>query len=401
MATDMENGNMNMSSIRTLKEAMRAKYSVVCLLACILFVASCKDKAATQDAVAEYAVMKVEPADRALTDMHPATIRGRQDVEIFPQVSGTLTAIRVTEGEEVRKGQTLFIIDQVPYEAELQTAVANVNAANADLSTARLTYQSKEALFRQNVISEYDLNTAKNAFAVSEARLKQAQAQERIARNNLSYTVVKSPADGVIGVLPLRTGTLVGPGMTEPLTTVSDNAEMYVYFSMTENNLLAQIRQYGTKENALKNLPDVSLRLNDGSEYNHKGKVESISGVVDINTGTVSLRATFPNPERLLHSGSTGNVLVPAVRKNVLVIPRTATYEVQDKVFVYKVVDGKAQSAKVTVTPVDGGQEYIVDSGLTAGETIVKEGAGLLKEGTPIRIKEENTASRTEKPRTL
>ena len=218
----------------------------------------------------------------------------------------------------------------------------------------------------------------------AKAQLAQAEAQQINAANNLSYTEVKSPADGVVGILPYRVGTLVSAGMPKPLTTVSDSSDMYIYFSMTENVMLELTRRYGSKDKALAEMPAVSLQLNDRSTYAQEGKIETISGVIDTSTGTVSLRAVFPNKEGLLTSGGSGNIIIPVKKENCIVIPQAATYEVQDKVFVYKVVDGKAQSAPVQVTRVNGGQEYIVENGLQAGDVIVVEGVGLLREGAPI-----------------
>ena len=285
----------------------------------------------------------------------------------------------------------LFIIDQVPYEAALQTAVANVESAKASLATAQLTYDSKEELYKANVVSSFDLSTAKNSLLAAKAQLAQAKAQEVSARNNLSYTVVKSPADGVVGTLPYRVGALVSSALAQPLTTVSDNSDMYVYFSMTENQLLGLIRQYGSKEEALKNMPAINLQLNDKSAYSEQGQIESISGVIDRSTGTVSLRAVFPNKEGLLHSGGAGNVIVPVQKTGALTIPQAATFEIQDKRYVYKVVDGKAQSNPVQVTRVNGGREFIVDEGLVPGDVIVAEGVGLLREGTPVKAKAAQT----------
>lgn len=353
---------------------------------CCLVVVGCQQAPPAQ-VEAEYEVMTITPSDRTLTSVYSATIRGRQDIEIYPQVSGFLTRVCVTEGERVRQGQTLFIIDQVAYEAALQTAQANVNAAEASLATAQLTYDSKQELFRQNVVSEFDLNTASNSLLAAKAQLAQVKAQEVSARNNLSYTVVKSPSNGVVGTLPYRVGALVSANLPEPLTTVSDNSDMYVYFSMTENQLLNLIRRYGSKEEALKHMAEIDLLLNDNSAYPQKGKIETISGVIDRSTGTVSLRAVFPNEEGLLHSGGAGNVVIPTQRTGAIVIPQAATFEIQDKVYVYKVIDGKAQSAPVQVSRVNGGKEFIVDEGLTAGEVIVTEGVGLLREGTPIKAK--------------
>ena len=357
------------------------------LVGCAALTASCKQAPVAQ-MEAEYAVLKVSPSDKVLSTTYSATIRGRQDIDIYPQVSGFLTRLCVEEGQAVRKGQVLFIIDQVPYKAALETAVANVESAKAGLATAELTYNSKKELFAKKVVSEFDLKTAENSYLTAKAGLAQAKAQEVSARNNLSYTEVKSPSDGVIGTLPYRVGALVSASLPQPLTTVSDNSDMYVYFSMTENQLLDMTRRYGSKSKALEEMPAIGLILNDKSIYPSQGKIETISGVIDTSTGTVSLRAVFPNKEGLLQSGGAGNVVVPVQKRNCIVVPQAATYEVQDKVFVFKVVDGKAQSAPVEVTRVNGGKEYIVDKGLNVGDVIVAEGVGLLREGTPIQAKE-------------
>ena len=204
------------------------------------------------------------------------------------------------------------------------------------------------------------------------------------AANNLSYTVVKAPANGVVGTLPYRVGALVSASIPQPLTTVSDNSEMYVYFSMNENQLLNLTRRYGSVAETLKNMSAVQLQLSDGSIYDLPGRVESISGVIDTSTGSVSLRAAFPNPNGLLHSGGAGNIILPSIYKDCIAVPQAATFELQDKVYVYKVVDGKASSSIIDVEKLSNGREYIVRSGLTPGDVIVAEGVGLLREGTPI-----------------
>lgn len=354
---------------------------------CCLMMVGCRQVPSSSGQVSEYEVMTVKPAGRTLTSTYSATVRGRQDIEIYPQVSGFLTQVCVEEGQRVKRGQTLFIIDQIGYRAAVQTAEANVAAAEAALATAQLTFDSKQELFRQKVVSAFDLSMAKNSLLTAEAQLAQMKAQEVNARNNLSYTVVKSPADGVVGTLPYRVGTLVNSAMPEPLTTVSDNSDMYVYFSMSENQLLGLIRQYGSKDEALKNMPPIGLLLSDQSEYPEKGRIETISGVINRSTGTVSLRAVFPNSSGLLYSGGTGNVVIPVVRNGCMIIPQAAAYNLQDKTYVYRVVDGKAQSTPVRVTRVNGGKEYIVEEGLQEGEVIVTEGVGLLREGTPVKIK--------------
>ena len=366
----------------TKKSMMKQMITVICSAT----LAACGNATAVQTR-SEYQVIDITTSDKELQTTYSAAIRGRQDIDIYPQVSGTLTRLCVEEGQAVRKGQILFIIDQVPYIAALRTAEANVEAAKAGVATSQLTYDSKRELYAQKVVSEFDLKTSHNSLLSAKAQLAQAEAQRINAANNLSYTEVKSPADGVVGTLPYRVGTLVSSGMPKPLTTVSDNSDMYVYFSMTENQMLELTRRYGSKDKALAEMPAVSLQLNDRSTYPQEGKIETISGVIDTSTGTVSLRAVFPNKDGLLTSGGSGNVIVPLKKEDCIVIPQAATYELQDKVFVYKVVDGKAQSAPVQVTRVNGGQEYIVENGLQVGDVIVVEGVGLLREGTPVVAK--------------
>lgn len=328
--------------------------------------------------------MEVTRGTRTLSQSYTAVINGQQSVEIRPQVSGTITQVCIAEGAKVKKGQTLVIIDQVPYKAALETAVANVKSAEASVGTARLTANSKEQLFKEKVVSDFDLQTARNSLLQAEATLAQAKAEEVNARNNLSYTEVKSPVDGVSGMLPYRVGALVDASITTPLTTVSDDEEMYVYFSMTESQILSLIRQYKTLDEALKQMPEVELKLSDGLTYAHKGRIDAISGTIDTSTGAVSLRATFPNPEHMLRNGGSGTVIFPYVKENVLIIPQEATYEIQDKIFVYKVIDGKAASSQVTVFPINDGKEYIVEDGIKEGDTIIAEGAGLVQEGTVV-----------------
>ena len=397
-ATSFNKKTMRKSMITLNRKWIR----LIGIVGCTMCLASCKQASDASGMKPSYATMKVEATDKELSTSYSATIRGRQDIDIYPQVSGTIEKLCVTEGQKVRRGQLLFIIDQVPYKAALKTAVANVEAARAALATAELTYNSNKELYAQKVVSEFSLKTAENSYLTAKAQLSQAEAQEISARNNLSYTEVKSPSDGVVGALPYRAGALVSPSlpagkgkqlilghgkidMPQPLTTVSDNSDMYVYFSMTENQLLALTRQYGSMDEALKNMPAAELRLNDNSVYDKKGTIESISGVIDRQTGTVVARVVFPNESRLLHSGASGTVVVPATYKNCIVIPQEATVQLQDKTLVYKVVDGKAVSTLITVAGINDGREYVVLDGLKVGDEIVSTGAGLLREGTQVK----------------
>lgn len=367
-----------------MKKGKRLAQWVV-VACCAVLLTACRQTDKPQQQAGKYETMKVGKTDRELSTAYSATIRGRQDIDIYPQVSGTIQKLCVAEGEKVGKGQTLFVIDQVPYRAALRTAEAAVESAEAALATAKLTYDSNKELHAQKVVSDYTLNTSLNNYNTAKAALSQAKAQEVNARNNLSYTVVKSPADGVVGTLPYRVGTLVSPSMPQPLTTVSDNSVMYVYFSMTENQVLQLIRQYGTLDKAVARMPGIQLRLNDGTTYEETGRIKTISGVIDRQTGAVSVRAEFPNKARLLHSGATGSVLIPSTYKGCIVIPQEATVKQQDKTIVYKVVDGKAVSALIDVADVNDGKTYIVTGGLKPGEEIVAKGAGLVREGTQVK----------------
>lgn len=372
---------------------MKQKFVKAALAVCCAAAVGCVE-APVAAGPEHYAVQTVATSDREIPVYYSATVRGRQDIDIYPQISGTVSELCITEGQQVDEGQTLFIIDQVPYKAALQTAEANVAAAKAGVSTAKLVRDSKKQLFRRKIVSQFDLSSAQNQLLTAEAQLAQAEAQRVSAANNLSYTVVKAPSKGVVGTLPFRVGALVGP--SAKLTTVSDNSEMYIYFSMTENQLLNLTRRYGSTAATLQNMPDVQLQLSDGSLYEHSGRVESISGVIDASTGSVQLRAAFPNKNGLLHSGGSGNIILPSVYKDCIVIPQTATFEIQDKVYVYKVIDGKASSAMIDVEKVTNGREYIVRSGLEPGETIVAEGVGLLREGTPIVPKQPQAEAEVE-----
>lgn len=352
------------------------------VLAC-LSAAACKNEPVSESASA-YKTMVVTPADRTLISEYTATLAGQQEVEIRPQVSGLITRICIGEGENVRKGQVLFVIDQVPYRAALAEAVANVKSAEARLSTARLNLESTQVLREKNVVQDYDLSTARNDLAAAEAALAQAQAQEVNARNNLSYTEVKSPVDGVAGMIGYRVGALVSSNISEPLVTVSDDKQMYAYFSLTESQVIDLIEQYGALEEFIRRMPEVELRMSNGKTYGAKGRISAVSGIVTAGTGAVTLRADFPNEQRLLRGGGSGTILVPSTKEQCIVVPQGATYELQNRTFVYKVVDGKAQAVPVTVFRLNNGTEYVVESGLQPGDIIIAEGAGLVREGAAV-----------------
>ena len=355
-----------------------------------LLATSCKEATkSTPKGETCYETLEVSLSNRTLSTGYSAAISGVQTVEIRPQVSGMITEIMIEEGESVRKGQVLFVIDQTPYKAAYEIAAANVKSAEAALSTAQLIYNSNKNLYEQDVVSEFDLMTAQNDLTDAQARLALCKAEEVNASNNLSYTEVRSPVNGVASMIPYRVGALVSSSISQPLVTVSDDSKVYAYFSMAENQMLDMVQQYGSLANAIKQMPEVELTMSNGQKYQHTGKINAISGTISESTGAVSLRAVFDNRNHLLRNGGSGTIIIPMTINDCIVIPQAATYELQDRVFVYKVIDGKASATEIRVSPQNNGKEYIVEGGLEVGDIIIAEGAGLVKEGTVIKSKED------------
>ena len=334
----------------------------------------------------EYAVRTVQGQNADLQTTYPATIKGVQDVEIRPKVSGFITKLCVKEGQQVKAGQLLFVIDNVTYAAAVRQARAAVNAAKAQLNTARLTYNNSQKLFKNNVIGSYELQSSKNAMESAAAQLAQAEAAYVSAKQNLDFCFVTSPANGVIGDLPYRVGALVSASSQQALTTVSNNSTMQVYFSMTEKDLLDMTKTAGGINAAISSYPAVKLQLADGSIYNHPGKVATVSGVIDPTTGTVSMRADFPNPERVLKTGASGSIVVPHTATSAVVVPQDAVVEVQDKHFVYVVgKDNKVKYTPVEINSQNDGKNYIITSGLNIGDRFVVNGVSSLQDGMEIK----------------
>lgn len=358
------------------------------LVCCLALLSSCGQGNKSTGSAPEIAVMEVNTTTANLTNSYPATIKGKQDVEIRPMVSGFITKLHVDEGAVVRKGQVLFTIDPVQYQAAVQTAKATVETAKAALSTQELTTANKRELNKKQIISDYDLKMSENQLAQAKATLAQAEAQLINAKNNLSYTQVTSPSDGVVGTIPYRVGSLVSASIATPLTTVADISEMYAYFSMTERQLLSMIREGGTMKEILDKMPDVQLQLIDGTMYADSGRVETISGVIDQTTGSVNMRALFPNNHNILRSGGTGNVVFPNPLHDVIMIPQSATTEIQDKRFVFVLqADNTLKNTEIKVFTLDDGKYFYVTEGLKKGEKIAIEGVQSLKDGqavTPI-----------------
>ena len=334
----------------------------------------------------EFAVVSVGASDASLQTTYPATIKGIQDVEVRPKVSGFITNVYVHEGQTVSAGQVLFTIDSETYRASVRQAQAGVNTARAQLNTARLTFENNKKLFAKNVIGQYELSTAQNSYATAKASLAQALASLASARETLSWCQVKSPSNGVVGSLPFKVGALVSSSNAQPLTTVSNISTMEVFFSMSESDILNITKTAGSVSAAISSMPIVKLQLADGTTYNHPGKVVKMSGVIDATTGSISLIAHFANPEKLLKSGGAGQIVIPTNDNHAIKVPQEACSEVQDKIFVYKLgADNKVKYTEITVNPQNDGKTYIVTSGLSVGDRIVTKGITKLSDGMKIK----------------
>lgn len=333
-----------------------------------------------------YIVAKSASVD--LETLYPATIKGKKDVEIRPQVSGFITQVCVEEGQQVSAGQTLFVIDQVQYQAAVSQAEASVAAAQEAVNSAQITARNKQTLYNKNVISEYENQLAQNDLASAKAGLSQANAALVSARKNLSYTVVKAPSAGYVGSIPNREGSLASPSMAQPLTTVSDISEVYAYISFNERQVL-EMTQSGnvTLANALKEMPAVRLKLADGSYYASEGKFSTMTGLLDTTTGSATVRVCFPNQNGMLRSGSTGSVVIPTHMDNVIIIPQSATTEIQDRKFAYLTdKEGNVKSCAIEVVATNDGKSYAVTSGLKDGDHVIVEGVGVsVRDGVKIQ----------------
>lgn len=338
----------------------------------------------------QFAVEAVKATSSNQSEQYPATIKGLQDIEVRPQVSGLIVKLCVDEGATVRKGQALFQIDPTQYKAAYDQAAASVKSAKANLETITATERNKKMLHDQKIISDFEYQTAVNNLLAAKANLAQAEAAYTAAKQNLDFCTVKSPSDGVIGTFPYRIGALVSPSISEPLTTVSEIGDMYVYFSMTEKQLLDLTRAGGTLKEQLEKMPAVKLQLADGTMYDAEGKIDAVSGVIDQTTGSVSMRAIFPNKQNILRSGGMANVVFPYTMSEIILIPQTATQEIQDKKFVYVLQpDSTLKHTEIQISNLNDGKNYIVTGGLKEGDQIVVEGVQTLQDGqkiTPITV---------------
>lgn len=340
-----------------------------------------------QQSAPNIAVITVKKGTADLESAYPAIIKGKKDVEIRPQVTAFITRVCVDEGQQVSAGQTLFILDQVQFEAAVNQAEAAVAVAREALNSAKITANNKQKLFDKNIISEYENQLAQNDLASAKAQLAQAEATLVNARKNLSYTVVKAPSAGYVGSIPNREGSLASPSSASPLTTISDISEVYAYVSFNEKQILEMTNSGATSlSSALAALPPVKLQLSDGSMYPETGKVATLTGLIDNTTGSASVRVLFPNKNGMLRSGSTGTILIPVHEENVYTIPQNATTEIQNIRYAYVVGDSnKVVSKQIKVLANNDGKNFFVTSGLNDGDRVVIEGVGIsVRDGSVI-----------------
>lgn len=317
---------------------------------------------------------------------YPATIKGTENVEIRPQVSGYLQKIYVEEGAYVAKGQPLFKINASEYSEYSNNASANVQGARAAIERAQVEYDRLKPLVDNKVISAVQLRTAQANLNAAKAAYAQAVSGKGSADITLGYTLITAPVSGYIGAIPFREGSLVGKGEMTPLTVLSEVNNVHAYFSMSEADFLAFISTYEGKsaEEKIKNIPPVDLQLPDNTLYGEKGKVELVQGQFDRSSGTISFRAVFPNKEKLLRSGITGNIRIPSLHNNQLLVPQESTYEMQDKVFVFALGDSNKVASRQIDISGKTGNHYLVSKGLAKGDRIVYSGIQRLKDGSMI-----------------
>ena len=338
-----------------------------------------------------YETMTVKKTDIELPYKFSARMKGQNDVTVTPQVSGQLMKIAVSEGQLVRKGQTLFVIDSRNAQLDLEAAQANLQAAQAQANSAKLEYESNKNLFDKKIVSSYMLNNSENSYKQAQAAVAQARASVNRAKVNLGFCTIKATVSGVIGEIPVRVGDQVTP-MTQ-LTMLSGNTTMFAEFSVTEGIVEAMV-QNGMKADDVNkyiaSLPEATFVMKNGTEYPHKGRVVSLTGVVNSSTGSLTSKVSFPNPDGHLYSGIQGTIVMPFAEKGVIVIPQFAVVRMQDRSQVYKVkADSTATAVEVTTEDTGNGKDFIVTSGLKVGDRIVTVGANNVTEGQKVLFPEE------------
>lgn len=367
---------------------MRKNVVLICITILLFGVVSCKNgnKAQMGHGPMPFPVQSAEKNDVTIFNKYAANIEGEQNIEIRSKVDGFVDKIYIDEGSQVKKGQLLFKLSAETLNQQANAAKANIEVANAQVAVAQVEVDKVSPLVEKNIISPIQLKTAKSNLKAAQAQLIAAQAQYQNAKENLDYTIIKSPVDGIVGSLPYKVGSLVGRSEPKPLTTVSKISNVYAYFTLNEKQLLQFNRQLNgsTVSEKIKLLPDLELILADGSTYNHKGRIETINGMVNSRTGSISYRAIFPNPDNLLRSGISGTVRMPSALNEVVMLPQKATFELQGKRFVYLLGrENKVQSKEVIISNTTD-THFVIKEGLELGQKFVADGLIKLREGMEI-----------------
>ncbi len=344
-----------------------------------------------QEKNTSFETMTVKKSDIVVPYKFSARMKGQNDVTVMPQMSGQLMRIAVSEGQVVTKGQTLFVIDNRNAQLDLESAQANLQAALASENSARLEYDSNRHLFERKIVSSYMLRNSENAYKQAQAAVAQARAAVNRARVNLGFCTITAPVSGVIGEIPVRIGDQVSP-MTQ-LTILSGNTTMYAEFSVTEA-IVEQMVQTKMKakdvDQYISRLPEATFVMKNGTEFPYKGRVVSLTGVVNSSTGTLTCKVSFPNPDGHLYSGIQGTVVMPFAEKGVIVVPQNAVVRLQDKSLVYKVkADSTATAVDVTTEDTGNGKDFIVPTGLKVGDRIISVGANNVTEGQKVLFPKE------------
>lgn len=375
-----------------MKRLIRKMNVVPVLFIGIFLLQSCSNsnkEVAQKNEIQEVEVLTLQPTETVIDQIYPANLQGKENIQLRPQISGYIDKIYVDEGAYVQAGKPLFRINASIYREQRNTAAASLAMARSQLASAQLELDKYKVLTSNNVVADFQYQKAKTNFENARAAVKQQQTLVAAADVNLGFSVVKAPVSGFIGRIPNRLGALVGPSDTEPLTTLSKVNEIYAYFSLPENEILKinASRPGATLLEKLKSFQKISLLLADGSLYNHMGKIDMMDGQFDASTGSVMIRASFPNPEFLLRTGNTGKIVLKTVERNVYKIPLLATYEVQDKLFV-GVLDKMDKMVRFPLTDfVKSGNYYIVKSGFKTGDRIIANELALIQENSTVKPK--------------
>ncbi|KQO20924.1 RND transporter [Flavobacterium sp. Leaf82] len=387
---------LNNKNVQQIKTNTKMKNVIITSFILALVLSSCADKSQAPAAPAPplLPVLAVTSENTTTDAEYPASIQGTVDVEIRPQVSGNLERVFVDEGAYVSKGQTLFKINERPFREQLNNALANLHAAEAALINAQLEIDKLTPLVQNKVVSDYQLKTAKASQKIAAANIEQAKAMVGSAKINLGYTNVTAPVSGYIGRLPKKQGSLVSASDIEPLTNLSDVHEVFAYFSLGETDFINFKAQYAGNSlgDKLKKLPPVTLILADNNAYPQTGKIDMVDGQFDKTTGAITLRATFPNTGGTLRSGNTGKIRLGLQHDDALLVPQSATVEMQDKVFVFT-VNKENKVAKMPITVIGkSGTNYLIKDGVKSGDQIVLSGIDKLQDGQVIQPEKSSPA---------